>query len=111
MERARKCTKKEFERYTGVSIDTVWQYLLAYDTRYLHPGKGYGVKEPEGFDELHENNFLMAIVDFAGCFDVPIPGDFTKLSSYGFVNRDGEEKLVMVDYGFSGDAVKMYRRD
>lgn len=110
MERARKCTKREFEKYTGVSMDTVWQYLAAYDNLYLHPGRGYPVREPEGFDELHENDFLMSIVDYAGGFNVPIPGDFTKLSSYGFVKRDGKDTLVMVDYGFTEALAKVYHR-
>ena len=110
MERARKCTKKEFQRYTGVSMDVATSFFWFFDSNVLRNTR-CRFQAPENVDELYENDFLSTITDFAGCYDVPLPGDFSKLSTYGFVERDGEKKLVMVDYGFSGDVAKMYRRD
>jgi asparagine synthase (glutamine-hydrolysing) len=40
-------------------------------------------------------------------FGVPV-GDLRRLSSYGLVNRDGQDKIVLIDYGLTHDVYTSY---
>jgi hypothetical protein len=43
------------------------------------------------------------------CADVV--GDLTRISSYGKVNRDGKDEIILIDYGLDDDTyISFYKR-
>lgn len=56
----------------------------------------------EMVDAMWENEFIYDIFTFMGGYDIQV-GDLMKLNSYGLVNRNGEDTIVMIDYGVTND--------
>lgn len=48
-----------------------------------------------------ENEWVQDLVNFSADFDYIIPGDFGKLSTYGLVETEGKERIVVIDFGFT----------
>jgi hypothetical protein len=67
----------------------------------------YRLKEPERMEELYENDFTSTILDLIANYDVG-SGDFGKLSTYGLVNRDGKDEIVIIDYGLTNEVYNSY---
>jgi hypothetical protein len=103
MELARKVTPTKFKQILGFSIDDLEVYLEKYYLNYKHRELN-----PELEERMEENEWLIDLQDLAINFDHPIPGDFTKLSSYGLVSREGEERIVLIDFGFTNSVKRDY---
>jgi hypothetical protein len=105
MEFAHKVTPAIFKRVVGLTFEYYTQLVNYYYYNVVNPQKRrFGKeKEPEDFNQLMETNeFLMNITDFIGNYDIPV-GDLMKLSSFGLVKRDGEDRIVIIDYGLTND--------
>lgn len=48
-----------------------------------------------------EYTIFYELNDYLGNYQLEAIGDLKRISSWGIVNRDGEERLVLVDYGFN----------
>lgn len=103
MELARKVTPTKFKQILGFSIEDLEIYLEKYHLGYIHRSLN-----PEIEEMMKENEWLIDLLDLAINFDHPIPGDFTKLSTYGLVTRDGVERIVLIDFGFTYSVVRDY---
>jgi hypothetical protein len=111
MERGSKVSKSDFKRLTGVSLEAADNYLDYFSTEVLGQRRGQAYlkrRKPENYDELCENEFLQGVTDLAGNWGFPLPGDFNRLSTYGKSKRSSGEQIIIVDFGFYGDAVKLY---
>jgi len=109
MELARKVTTSIWNNIVGVPID-----IFRDGTRFMEQQKGslktlYRLKEPERMEELYENDFTSTILDLIANYDVG-SGDFGKLSTYGLVNRDGKDEIVIIDYGLTNEVYDSYYR-
>ena len=107
MELARKVTTSIWNNIVGIPID-----IFRDGTRYMEQQKGshktlYRLKEPERMEELYENDFTSTILDLIANYDV-VSGDFGKLSTYGLVNRDGKDEIVIIDYGLTNEVYDSY---
>lgn len=108
MELARKVTPKLFMEIVGVDFDKYCQAL-----RYHHDDvtgnsrKMFRTSKPENYDEMWENEFVYELLSFIGNYNPPV-GDLCRLSTYGLVNRDGVNKIVMIDYGLTNDVYDSY---
>jgi hypothetical protein len=58
-------------------------------------------------DEMWENEFTYRMLSFMGDYDIPV-GDLARLSTYGLVKRDGQDAIVMIDYGLTHDVYGTY---
>ena len=101
MELAKKITKKRFKQLVGVSLEDVWNYL--YNFRIQYNLKGVSrydrIKEvPEG---IEENPFVQELKDIVLSYDMMVPGDFGRESTYGEVMRDGNPTVVIIDFGLT----------
>ena len=47
------------------------------------------------------------MLSFIGGYDIPV-GDLCKLNTYGLVKRNGEDTIVMIDYGLNNDVWQDY---
>ena len=108
MELARKVTSAMFQNIVGFTfeeyVDGVW-----YQEENLRPRKSsYKRPKPEKIDEMWENEFVSRIFDVMGSYENFVAGDLTKLSTYGVVNRNGQNDIVMIDYGLTKDVYDSY---
>lgn len=106
MELARKVTKKDFQRLTECNIEEMDMYLRNFNA-INHGKRPIFTMDPEVKERLDENEFVSAIVDFMANIDAP-PGDFGRLSSYGIVQRNGQDDIVLIDFGLTNDVYQTY---
>lgn len=106
MELARRVKKSDFKRLWGVDFYDLDTYLLVKE--YENKGKiSMSYIDDETYDELNENDNVMMLVSFMYDSD-SVAGDFGKTNSWGLVNRDGEEKLVLIDFGLTNNVYQSY---
>lgn len=106
MELAKKVTPNIFKNVVGVSFD---EYANAMKYNYftnIKPNR-YPTAKPENMDEMWDNEFVYEMLSFMSNYDIPV-GDLGRLSTYGLVNRDGSDTIVMIDYGLTNDVYGTY---
>jgi hypothetical protein len=106
MELAKKVTPNIFKSVVGVSFD---EYVNAMKYSYftnIKPSR-YPTAKPDNMDEMWDNEFVYEMLSFMGNYDIPV-GDLGRLSTYGLVNRDGHDTIVMIDYGLTNDVYGTY---
>jgi len=109
MEFAYKVKPTEFERIVGISIDDLSTFLrnVYYENHGIHhhtSDKDY----KKWHDKQWENEWIAELVEVCINYGFTMPGDFGRLSSYGRVIRNGEEKIVLIDFGLTEDIWKEY---
>lgn len=106
MELARKLTTNEFKSITGLTFEEYCAGLRYYES-LQKPKRGINYSEPEGYDDMWENEFAYEILNIVGSYDIPV-GDLCKTSTYGVVSRGGGNAVVMIDYGLTGEVYNSY---
>lgn len=107
MELARKCKKSDFKRITGFDFDTYGMVIHNQgEDSQGRRGQKYDVPS-EIVDEMWENEFTYSMLDFVGSYQIPA-GDLRRLSSYGIVKRNGQDEIVLIDYGLTNDVYQSY---
>lgn len=101
MQLVKKMKKSDFKRLIGIDFDDYARYI---ENEHFKANSGdplyYMDKGTE--ENLKESEFVYDMVDFIVNFDVPA-GDLTRPSSYGIVEENGDERIVLIDYGLSKD--------
>ena len=97
MELARKCTKSEFRKIVGFSFDLIYPYLDS-----VLGTSRYGRQNVSDEDKamLDDNEWMISLLELVGDYGMPL-GDVTRISSYGIVKRDGQDAVVLVDFGLT----------
>lgn len=95
MELAKKVTPNKFKQIFGFTHTDLYYHLINEFTNHT-----YNMPE-ELKNKIFNNEWITELVNFAQDFDYSLPGDFGRLSTYGLVNRDGEEKIVVIDFGLT----------
>jgi hypothetical protein len=109
MELARKVTPKIWDSIVGVPIDEL-QKCARFIEQEKNPRKfQYHFTKPARMDELQENEFTSSILDLISNYDIGA-GDFGRLSTYGLVKRNGQDDIVIIDYGLTNDVYDSYYR-
>lgn len=109
MEFARRLSKPEFKKITGVSLDELKHYLI-YHRIYSQPKKhmGFGYSIDQDIKERMENSeFVNELLSFAADNDMST-GDMGRISTWGKVIRDGKEHVVLIDYGLTNSVYEDY---
>jgi hypothetical protein len=106
MELAKKVNKNVFLTLAECKIDDMYNYLdnfynVANGGRKLHS------QSPEIIEMLNENHFVYSIREFMMNIDVR-PGDFGRLNSYGLVQRNGQDDIVLIDFGLTNAIYDTY---
>lgn len=110
MELARRVTPSLFQNIVGFSfeeyVDGIW-----YQEDNLRPKRSMLKRpKPERIDEMWENDFVSRMFDLMGSYDNFSSGDLTKLSTYGVVKRDGNDSIVLIDYGLTDEVFDTHYR-
>lgn len=100
MELASRVTEKKFQQITGVSTVLLDQWLRYQGARQKGVRTFIELSDDQK-DFLEENEWVQSLLNFTIDYGYPIPGDFSRLSSYGVVNRDGREAIVLIDFGLT----------
>jgi hypothetical protein len=108
MELARRVSPKLFQQITGMDFQNYSHALRYYDDQH-NGGKHrmISMSKPDNYDDLWENEFCSEVFNLMGSYDLPV-GDLCKLSTYGVVNRNGQDVIVMIDYGLTKDVYDTY---
>lgn len=109
MELARKLTAKSFQQITGLDFEKFGRSLKYFEQEQENSRAMFRFTKPESYDEMWENEFASSIFDIIGSYDIPA-GDLTRLSTYGIVNRNGQDDVVLIDYGLTKDVYDSYYR-
>jgi hypothetical protein len=106
-ERARKAKPTDFKKITGFSMDHI---MLSLDVWNKERTGGFGYTKPDTYEQILESPLMLELMDMVGTFNLAI-GDIWRISSWGIVNRDGQEHLVLIDYGLNLDILnRLYKR-
>lgn len=100
MELARKLTALDFKRIVGVDFTVFGDWLV----RQYGRNRGYGDVSDDDNRRLSESEFAQSVMEFMLSYRTPV-GDLIRKSSYGIVQDD---KIVIVDYGLSGEVYDSY---
>jgi hypothetical protein len=103
MELAYKVTPTKFQSILGFSIENLVDLLGASEYRINgYKGVPSFYKDADvGLEHLYDIPWVYDLIDYAGNFDIPMPGDLGKLNSYGIVKRESKDTIVLIDYGFN----------
>lgn len=109
MELARKLKVADFKRITGFNFKDFCIAITNYGNQ-VNKHKNtltYPKLDEEIIEAMWEDEFMYGIFSFIGNYDLPV-GDLTRLNSYGWVKRDGEDHIVIIDYGLTHDVYGSY---
>ena len=118
MELARKAKESDFERLVGIPFDSYCDLIVRTAINYLpnnRQNKGWINNAMEDtynyvMDNIDEFEFISEVIDYMQNFQVKAYGDLQRLSSYGVVKRNGQEEMVIVDFGLTEDVFNNYYR-
>lgn len=109
MELARKVTPMQFKTITGFDINDVKKYLQAFQNSTQGRSTSGFYLKPELEKAIMQDPFVDSLRDFIANTDA-LAGDVGTISSFGLVNRGGEDVLVLVDFGLNEqDYNNLYR--
>jgi len=111
MELAQKLTNKKFTQIVGYPIYDVEMYITKMYNKYKNkPIHRLIDIDPIMEENLNENEFIQLLIQYIMETNIII-GDIGRLSSYGVVNRNGSETIVLIDYGLTEkDYSNLYKR-
>ena len=118
MELARKAKESDFERLVGIPFDVYCDIIVRTAANYLpsnNQSRNWINKSMEDsyeyvMDNIDDFEFIGEVIDYMGNYQVKAYGDLQRLSSYGVVRRNGQEEMVIVDFGLTEDVFNNYYR-
>lgn len=116
MQAARRAKPSDFKRITGYGFDVfcAWvDYVHSWYTRNRYgrydAGKYAEIFDSDEFREGLDNyNLFNSVQSYMGDTCLEAVGDMKRLSSWGVVSENGEERLVMIDFGLDDDVMTDY---
>jgi hypothetical protein len=110
-ERARKAKPTDFKKIIGFPMEAIMKVLREKtDELKGNPPYYYKLSDRNLFNQIAENVFVNDVIELIVSHDLGI-GDVNRISSWGVVNRNGTEHLVLVDYGLDMDLFnRLYKR-
>jgi hypothetical protein len=108
MELARKLKPSDVKRILGPNFDfnifCSWLRNVSEENNGKKPRFALPREQKEFFNE---NEFAAAVVEFMLNCD-SLAGDFARLNSYGIVTRDGQDCIVLIDFGITNDSYQTH---
>lgn len=111
MQLARPAKESDFERICGYDFEVV-QFFLDYVQQYAKQGHFVptyymDIFKSDIFQNEIEDNIFGSLRDYVWTYKVPV-GDLQRLSSWGVVKDNGQEKLVVIDYGLNAKVLQQH---
>ena len=119
MELARKAKESDFERLAGIPFDCYCDLIVRTAINYLPnncQSRNWVTSSMEDtynyvMDNIDNFEFINQVIEYMYNFQVKAYGDLQRISSYGVVKRNGQEELVIVDFGLTEDVFNNYYRN
>lgn len=119
MELARKAKESDFERLAGIPFDCYCDLIIRTAINYLPnncQSRNWVTSSMEDtynyvMDNIDNFEFINQVIEYMYNFQVKAYGDLQRISSYGVVKRNGQEELVIVDFGLTEDVFNNYYRE
>lgn len=116
MQAARRAKNSDFKRLTGYGFDVMCAWIQYTTSLYMPTNRpNYRDKNfdklfetPEWQEGLESYNLFSAIHAYLCDTCTESYGDFTRLSSWGVVSENGEERLVLIDFGLTDEIYDEY---
>jgi hypothetical protein len=106
MELAVRAKKRDFKKLWEIDFLELGIYLSIRDSEINGKRSNYRMSEEERHPYA-ESAEVQKLTEFMTTSDSS-PGDLGRISSWGKVKRDGEEDLVLVDFGLTSDVYNSY---
>ena len=113
MQAARRAKKSDFKRLTGYDFNTMCEWIEYTKSLYSRKARMYGgvSKNPlfdsdEWSEYLDDYNVFSGIHSYLCDYQLEAVRDFECISSWGVVSDNGEESLVIIDFGFTDDVAR-----
>lgn len=110
MELAKKMRVADFERIIGFKFKDyvigVHNYGVDANVNPRDRSSKYDIDE-ELTEAMWDNEFIYGMFQYIGNYGIPV-GDLKRSNTYGIVKGDGEERIVVIDYGLSSDVYTSY---
>lgn len=115
MELAKKCKPSDFKRLIGYDFNTVQNFLIYIKNWYSRYPSSYDERYTELFDKIVNEeapnwDWFKALSTYIADTQLEGIGDLQRISSWGIVNRNGEEEIVLVDFGLNDDIYQTFYR-
>jgi len=115
MEKAVKAKPSDFKRIIGYDFLTICQFMNYVKNWYTRSTYKQNCGKEELFDEIANDPYdyvdiFGELIDYLTNYQLESVGDLMRISSWGVVSRNGERKLVLIDYGLSDDIYDEYYR-
>jgi len=113
MQLARKATAGDFKKFFGYPFKVICAYVdyvySLYARRSPFRDRSYDnlFKQIGDSDEYYDSVFYM-LYEYMANTQLNAIGDLKRLSSWGVVSENGEESLVIIDYGLNDDVAQEY---
>ena len=113
MQLAKKTKPSDFQRITGYKFEVICAWIdycaQDYSRRQYYRDKRFDeLFKSEEFEENYEYSIFYMLQDYLGNYGLESTGDLKRISSWGIVTNDGEEELVLVDFGLTDDTYDRY---
>ncbi len=108
MELARKLKASDFKKITGFSFEDYSKAVSNYGND-VTPKKHYTKYDVDKdiVAAMWEDEFVYSIFNYIGNYGIPA-GDLQRLSTYGVVKRNGQDAVIIIDYGLTNDVYDTY---
>lgn len=107
-ERARRAKPTDFKNIVGFPMDHIMLSLDIWNKERADVARWY--TKPDTYEQILETPLMLELMEMVGNFNLAV-GDIWRISSWGIVNRDGKEHLVLIDYGLNMDILNsLYKR-
>jgi len=108
MELAKKLRVADFHQITGFKFK---DYAIAINNygNDVDPriNRGKMDIDKELVEQMWEDEFVYGMFQYIGDYGLPV-GDLMRLNTYGIVKGDGEQRIVVIDYGLDNDVYTSY---
>jgi len=115
MQLARKAKPSDFKRLTGYDFNVICAWIDYYSEGYSRR-RGYRNKQ---YDELFQSEDFQSVYDdydsifyqlqdYLGNYQLESTGDLKRISSWGVVSNNGQEEIVLIDFGLNDDVWNDY---
>lgn len=117
MELANKAKPSDFKRITGYDFTMIKEFITYIGNRFSRYNRSINEKyisffESEEFIEMcyDGDNIFSNIMSYMEDYALGSFGDLQRISSWGIVKRNGEDALVLIDFGLTNDTYDRYYR-
>lgn len=114
MQLAVPATASSFKRVTGYNFNLVEKFVWWTYNQYIRAGKEHRISFTEQEKELFASflddyhPFFSTLYDYMTGTGLETVGDLTRISSYGIVTNNGQEEVVLIDYGLNEEVFDTY---